>query len=50
MNTKDYTPADRLIMGLDQALRTLFGRPQVTERRDPADDFAEAELSDERSK
>ncbi len=46
MNEKDYNPADRLIMGFDQALRTLFGRPQVTEREDPAEAFAEAELSD----
>ena len=46
MTEKDYTPADRLILGVDQALRTLFGRPQVTERPDPANDFPEAELSE----
>jgi ubiquinone biosynthesis monooxygenase Coq7 len=40
------SPTDRLLIGFDQALRTLFGRPQVTERNDPADAFAEAELSD----
>ena len=26
MRTRDYSPADRLIMNLDQALRTLAGR------------------------
>ena len=44
METRDYTPSDRLLMGLDQALRTVFGRPQVTERPDPARDLPEAEL------
>ena len=47
MNTKDYNPADRLIIGFDQALRTLFGRPQVTERPDPAEAFPEAEMSEQ---
>jgi ubiquinone biosynthesis monooxygenase Coq7 len=41
------SPTDRLLIGFDQALRTLFGRPQVTERNDPADTFAEAELNDQ---
>lgn len=47
MNTKDYNPADRLIIGFDQALRTLFGRPQVTERPDPAEAIPEAEMSEQ---
>jgi 3-demethoxyubiquinol 3-hydroxylase len=46
MPERDYKPTDRLLIGFDQALRTLFGRPQVTERRDPANDFPEAELSE----
>ncbi len=37
MKQRHYTPADQLMMGLDQALRTVFGRPQVTERSNPAD-------------
>jgi ubiquinone biosynthesis monooxygenase Coq7 len=47
MKQRDISPTDRLLIGFDQALRTLFGRPQVTERNDPADAFAEAELSDQ---
>jgi ubiquinone biosynthesis monooxygenase Coq7 len=46
MDQRDYTPADSLLMNLDQALRTLFGRPRVTERANPADDLPETELSD----
>ncbi len=46
MTHQDFNAADRFIIGIDQALRTLFGRPQVTERKDPADGFPEAELSD----
>lgn len=33
-------------MQLDVGLRTVFGKPQVTERSDPADDVTEADLSD----
>ena len=46
MTQRDFTPGDRLLIGFDQALRTLFGRPLVTERRDPAEGYPEAELSD----
>ena len=46
MSERDFNPADRLIIGFDQALRTLFGRPLVTERADPAEDLPEADLSD----
>ena len=46
MTTRDYTPFDRLVMNFDQALRTLAGRPLVTERPDPADRVEEAELSE----
>jgi len=49
MNGRDYQPLDRMLIGLDQALRTLFGPPQVTERPDPASRLAEAEL-DERQR
>ena len=31
------TATDRLVINFDQALRTLFGRPLVTERPNPAD-------------
>ncbi len=46
MENRAYSPADRLLMNLDQAVRTLFGRPQVTERSNPADDLPEVELSE----
>lgn len=37
---------DRLILNLDQTLRTLFGRPQTTERANPAQGLDETELDD----
>jgi ubiquinone biosynthesis monooxygenase Coq7 len=43
---RDYTPADNLLIQIDHALRTVFGRPHVTERPDPADGLPEGELSD----
>ena len=43
---RDYTPADGVLIQIDHALRTVFGRPHVTERPDPADDLPEADLSD----
>jgi ubiquinone biosynthesis monooxygenase Coq7 len=46
MTSRQYTAADQLLIGLDQALRTLFGRPRVTERPNPAAGLPEAELSD----
>ncbi|MEY6433388.1 2-polyprenyl-3-methyl-6-methoxy-1,4-benzoquinone monooxygenase [Thioalkalicoccus limnaeus] len=45
-HARHFTPADRLLIGLDQAVRTIFGRPPVTERPNPADSFSEPELSD----
>ena len=44
MHSRDFSPSDKLLMNLDQALRTLFGRPQVTERRNPAADAPDTEL------
>ena len=46
MENRAYSAADRLLMNLDQAVRTLFGRPQVTERTNPADSLPEVELSE----
>jgi len=45
MNSTQYTAADRLVINLDQALRTLFGRPLITERPNPAAQRQETELS-----
>jgi 3-demethoxyubiquinol 3-hydroxylase len=47
MTTRDYTPIDRLILNADNALRTLFGRPRVTERPNPAAPLDEVALSDQ---
>lgn len=46
MTTRHYSPFDRLVINLDQAVRTLFGRPQTTERPDPARGLDDAALDD----
>ncbi|MES9994435.1 MAG: 2-polyprenyl-3-methyl-6-methoxy-1,4-benzoquinone monooxygenase [Candidatus Thiodiazotropha sp.] len=49
MSMRIFNGADRMLIGLDTALRTLFGRPQVTERANPAENLEEASMSrDER--
>ncbi len=47
MTTRHYSSSDRLLLGMDQAMRTLFGQPQVTERPNPANGTANAKLSEE---
>jgi len=47
MEPRDYSPVDRVLIGVDQALRTLFGRPQVTERPNPAEQVADPDLTDQ---
>lgn len=42
---RHYSPIDHLLINLDQALRTVAGKPAVTERANPADAYAESELS-----
>lgn len=44
--SRSYSPADHLLIGFDQALRTVFGRPANTDRANPAARLDEAELSD----
>jgi ubiquinone biosynthesis monooxygenase Coq7 len=46
MNSRDYSPLDRLLIGIDQAVRTVFGRPQVTERHNPANGLEDPPLED----
>ncbi|WJW75852.1 2-polyprenyl-3-methyl-6-methoxy-1,4-benzoquinone monooxygenase [Thiohalobacter sp. IOR34] len=46
MDTRHYTPFDELVINFDQALRTLFGRPQTTGRPNPADAEPEQELDE----
>ncbi|HHH38417.1 MAG TPA: 2-polyprenyl-3-methyl-6-methoxy-1,4-benzoquinone monooxygenase, partial [Sedimenticola sp.] len=48
MAERNYTPLDRLLIGFDQTLRTLFGKPKVTERPNPADGLPEGDLDDQR--
>ncbi len=43
-NSRNFTAADRLVVNFDQALRTLFGRPLVTERPNPAEKCTASEL------
>ena len=46
MNERSYSAADEALINLDQALRTLFGRPKTTHRRNPADARPDVELED----
>ncbi|MBK5962559.1 demethoxyubiquinone hydroxylase family protein [Thiocystis minor] len=47
---RQYSPLDHVLINADRALRTLFGRPQTTERRNPAAGIMDAELSDDHRK
>lgn len=47
MTTRYYTPVDVLLINLDQALRTVFGRPTTTGRSNPATATLPTELSSE---
>ncbi len=49
MSQRNYSTADTLLLGFDQALRTLFGQPKVTDRSNPAEGIPEADL-DERAR
>lgn len=44
---RNLTVADHLLINMDQALRTLFGRPLVTERPNPAEECVHSELPEE---
>jgi ubiquinone biosynthesis monooxygenase Coq7 len=46
MISRTYSGLDRTLIGLDQTLRTLFGRPRVTERTRPGTATAEVDLTD----
>ncbi|WP_127475354.1 2-polyprenyl-3-methyl-6-methoxy-1,4-benzoquinone monooxygenase [Sulfurivermis fontis] len=43
---RNYSPIDKLFLNFDTALRTVFGRPVLTERPNPAEHLPEAELSE----
>jgi ubiquinone biosynthesis monooxygenase Coq7 len=42
---RNFTPIDNLLLQLDTGLRTLFGKPAVTERPNPEEAVTEGELS-----
>jgi len=46
MSTRKLSRLDALILNLDQGVRTVFGRPKVTGRVNPAEGEAEVELDD----
>ena len=46
MSERHFSPIDHIIDNLDQGLRTIFGKPEITERLNPAQDLDEPELSD----
>ena len=46
MNNRHLTPIDNLILNFDQGLRTIFGKPDTTERPDPANNVEENELNE----
>ena len=46
MKSRHYSPADKFLMHIDTGLRTVLGRPQTTERPNPAADIEEAELTE----
>jgi ubiquinone biosynthesis monooxygenase Coq7 len=43
---RHYSPLDKLFINLDTALRTVAGKPILTERPNPAEEIDEAPLSD----
>ena len=44
---RNYSPLDDVLLAFDQGLRTLLGRPAVTERPNPAAQIGEEEMSAE---
>lgn len=45
MNTRHLTPFDHVLVGFDQGLRTVFGRPLTTERPYPAAAVEDTDLA-----
>jgi ubiquinone biosynthesis monooxygenase Coq7 len=44
---RNYSPLDNLLMNVDQGVRTIFGRPKITERKNPAIDTPEQDLTEQ---
>lgn len=47
MQNRHYTPFDQALIHFDQALRTIFGRPQVTGRPNPGHGHPEVDLTED---
>lgn len=47
MTQRNLSPVDQLLVNIDSGLRTIFGKPPLTERPNPAEDIVDAELSPE---
>jgi len=45
-SSRQYSPLDHLMMGIDAGVRTLLGQPKITERPNPAREKSETTLSD----
>ena len=45
MSERNYTPIDHVIGNIDNAMRTIFGRPHITERENPATEIDDNEMS-----
>jgi len=47
VTTRNLSPTDKLVVSLDNALRTVFGKPTTTERANPAINLPEPEMSEQ---
>ena len=47
---RTLSPIDHLIANVDQGIRTVFGKPAITERANPASSVDEGEMSDAEKK
>jgi len=45
-SNRHFSALDHFLINIDNGVRTIFGAPEVTERKNPADDQSEGELSD----
>ena len=50
MTKRTFSPADQFLINIDQAVKTLFGKPDITEREYPAKDIETSDLTQEQSK
>ena len=50
MRTRHFSPLDNIIMNIDQGVRTVFGKPDITERSNPADPVSENEMTEAEKK